>query len=580
MVKIPVRYVRNHCAGSTVNPAAIWTEIKVFRDGVNIALNILPTPSVTLSDTPAYITNGVVAEEYVFVTTYDVSRYVQIDLGQVYTDLENIIVWHYFTDGRTFRFVKTQVSENGTDWIDLFDSEIEGRYSETAEGKIHEIPVDPNAIAPDIKNIKLGNNQVDKIYVGDNISWIYEAPDVTAPITTPYPTAAVEYDAGEEVYFEVDETCFTYYTLDGSPVSEASTLYTAPIVINEDTVINYFSIDLAGNAETPKTVSYNIKFVVPTTVTISPTNTIQAIIPITITLTSSEGKAIYYRLGTGTQQTYTAPFSVNQSSAGVQGVMIPIYYWGEGETEQSITYDTTTAIAGKPVIVPTEGNNQVVLNWIAPANTTSYNVYRSTASGTLGTALLMYGWQTTYTDATAVNGTTYYYTVKAANYGNNQNSDQVAATPEAAAPSGWRYLKIEGYGASESGQEVTTRMVEVEAYVGETTNVLAGKTAISYEAISTGGAIATLTNGIKTTTGYPIWWTATPNADVVFDLGSVQALTSLAYYGYSTGAAPRTNRFKWYGSNTNNGADWVVLWDASANTVVQPALPNGYEVTI
>ena len=433
----------------------------------------------------------------------------------------------------------------------------------------------------DIKNVKLGNTQIDKIYVGENISWIYEEPDLTAPVTTPYPTPTVEYDAGREVYFEVNEACFTYYTLDGSPVTENSTLYTAPIVITEDTTINYFSVDLAGNAEAPKTVTYNIKFVLPSTVTISPSNTIQSTIPITVTLTSSAGKTIYYRVGTGSQQTYTAPFTVNQDTIGVQSVNIPVYYWGEGESEQSIIYDTSTAVAGKPVVTAIPGNYYVRVNWNATANTTSYNVYRSIVAGQVGELVSQYQVNNFYDDNTAQNGTTYYYTVRAANYGNvGLNSDQVSATPTAApAPTeGYRYLKIEGYGAAEAGQEVTTRIVEVEAYVGGT-NVLAGKTAISYQPISAGSTnIATITDGNKSGSSgtYPLWWTATPNANIVFDLGSVQPLTQLRHIGYSTTGAIRANRFKWYGSNTNNGTDWISLWDGSANTNTQAVLPGGY----
>src|SRR3954462_4760650 len=205
----------------------------------------------------------------------------------------------------------------------------------------------------EIKNVKLGNTQVDKIYVGENLNFIYEAPDLTAPITTPYPDPTVTYNAGREIYFEVNETCYTYYTLDGSPVTENSTLYIAPIVLNADTTINYFSIDLAGNAEAPKTVTYNIIAAVPSTASISPTNTVQNTIPITITLTSSAAKTIYYKVGTGAQQTYTAPFTVNQSDAGVQSTNIIVTYWSTGESEQSITYNTIGAVAGKAVVTAT-----------------------------------------------------------------------------------------------------------------------------------------------------------------------------------------------------------------------------------
>ena len=161
--------------------------------------------------------------------------------------------------------------------------------------------------------------------------------------------------------------------------------------------------------------TFKANLIIPATITttISPSEPAQSTIPFNVTLSNSKGKTIYYKIGTGTQQTYTAPFSVTQAMAEVQGTQITVVYWAEGEAEQTITYDTTTAIAGKPVVIPTAGNNQVVLNWETPANTTSYNIYRSEISGDLGTAILMYGWENFYTDTTALNGTTYYYTVKA-----------------------------------------------------------------------------------------------------------------------------------------------------------------------
>jgi hypothetical protein len=222
------------------------------------------------------------------------------------------------------------------------------------------------------------------------------------------------------------------------------------------------------------------------------------------------------------------------------------------------------------------------VDWGTTANATSYNVYRSTTSGVLGDLLSEYNTGLHYDDNTPINGTTYYYTVRAANYGGaGPNSDQVAATPNAA-PSGWRYLKIEGYGAAETGQEVTTRMIEFEAWEG-TTNHMTAATILSGETPSnagTGGTLAQIKNGVKTSTSntYPYWWTATPNANVVIDLLASRALTKLNYYGYSISGVQRTNRFRVLASNTNNGADWVAIWDNSTGQAgLQPLLPSGYE---
>ena len=77
------------------------------------------------------------------------------------------------------------------------------------------------------------------------------------------------------------------------------------------------------------------------------------------------------------------------------------------------------------------GNNQVALNWNPSTGATSYNVQRSTTSGS-GYATIASPTTPGYTDFTAVNGTTYYYVVSAVNgSGQSADSSQVSATPAA-----------------------------------------------------------------------------------------------------------------------------------------------------
>lgn len=61
---------------------------------------------------------------------------VTIDLGGKYM-IGKLNVWHFWHDQRTYHGTKTEVSEDGINWITVFDSAIEGEYMETELG--HEI---------------------------------------------------------------------------------------------------------------------------------------------------------------------------------------------------------------------------------------------------------------------------------------------------------------------------------------------------------------------------------------------------------------------------------------------------------
>jgi fibronectin type 3 domain-containing protein len=85
-------------------------------------------------------------------------------------------------------------------------------------------------------------------------------------------------------------------------------------------------------------------------------------------------------------------------------------------------------------LAATPGNNQVGLTWNASTGATSYNVKRSTTSGGPYTTIAS-PTTTSFTDTTAVNGTTYFYVVSAVNgSGESANSSQVSATPSAPVP--------------------------------------------------------------------------------------------------------------------------------------------------
>lgn len=142
----------------------------------------------------------------------------------------------------------------------------------------------------------------------------------------------------------------------------------------------------------------------------------------------------------------------------------------------------------------------------------------------------------------------------------------------------YRYLKLLGYGTN---TDLTTRLIEFQAWDGAT-NRMTAATILGSDAPNNTGTTAQIKDGVFTTTSntYPLWWTAVPNGNVVIDLLASYPLSKLDWFGYSLGGDQRQNRFKVLASNTNNGTDWVTIWDMSANTTPQPVLPSGYELIL
>jgi cellulose 1,4-beta-cellobiosidase len=149
----------------------------------------------------------------------------------------------------------------------------------------------------------------------------------------------------------------------------------------------------------------------------------------------------YTTIGSPTTTSYTDTTAVNGTT----------YYYvvsavnASGESANSTQVSATPSAPAPPPaptgLTATPGNAQVALSWTASSGATSYNVKRATVSGGPYTTIAAGVTATSYTDTTAVNGTTYYYVVSAVNAnGESANSSEVSATPSApavpAAPTG------------------------------------------------------------------------------------------------------------------------------------------------
>ena len=126
-----IRYIKDFVAGPSGNH---WIEIQAISQGANVAAGKPVTHAGSVyAGTPANVTD----ENFsvLFETTGANPSWVQIDLGEL-IDVEEIKVWHYYQDGRTYNGTKTEVSTDGAAWETVFDSAVSGTYAETAEGNI------------------------------------------------------------------------------------------------------------------------------------------------------------------------------------------------------------------------------------------------------------------------------------------------------------------------------------------------------------------------------------------------------------------------------------------------------------
>jgi len=162
---------------------------------------------------------------------------------------------------------------------------------------------------------------------------------------------------------------------------------------------------------------------------------------------------------------------------------------GESANSAQVSTGSSTTTPAAPAapagVQAAAGDGQVTLTWTASSGATSYNVKRSTTSGS-GYAAVATGLSTgtSYTDTTVANGTTYYYVVTAVNDGGESDgSNQVSATPAAATGS--------------TLAAPTNLKATVGSYVYLTWNAVAGATTYTVKRSTTSGTgYTTIASGL------------------------------------------------------------------------------------
>lgn len=143
-----IRYVRDWLNGNSIDNTNYWLNCEISGGNVNYASGITPkgyngldslaTVEVT---NPSYYTDN----SFIDSEERDLTRYtsissndwccLQLDLGDI-KSVDYIRIWHYYADEREYNH-KLQISQDGSNWQTLYDSEVQGRYTESNSGKTY-----------------------------------------------------------------------------------------------------------------------------------------------------------------------------------------------------------------------------------------------------------------------------------------------------------------------------------------------------------------------------------------------------------------------------------------------------------
>lgn len=146
-----IRYIRDTINGSNINSNNEWIEItatdlynrnvKDTSEGANISASA----SGPIIDASSVI-DGVLTNANPLNVTPGASASVTVDLGQI-VKVKSVNILRRYDNNQQFNNTKTEVSLDGANWITLYDSSINGVYTETSSGKEHFLQLDTIAAA-------------------------------------------------------------------------------------------------------------------------------------------------------------------------------------------------------------------------------------------------------------------------------------------------------------------------------------------------------------------------------------------------------------------------------------------------
>ena len=116
-----VRYVIDCAWANTINDYSHWVEIQAISNGINVAKGKNVTGAqVSDNNYPlSRITDGDInSANYTATMPTAMDRCITIDLGQEY-ELDEVAIWHYWADKRTYSGHTTFVARDYSNWINI-----------------------------------------------------------------------------------------------------------------------------------------------------------------------------------------------------------------------------------------------------------------------------------------------------------------------------------------------------------------------------------------------------------------------------------------------------------------------------
>lgn len=132
----PVRYIRDTInGGNTVNAYAHWVEVKgwALTSNTNLASGKTSTTNSPIKTNLALATDDITNDSTKYFGADNPNAYIEVDLGSN-QEMKYVHVWHYYSDGRTYKGEKTTVTDGVTTWT-VYDSAWTGDLKSTANGK-------------------------------------------------------------------------------------------------------------------------------------------------------------------------------------------------------------------------------------------------------------------------------------------------------------------------------------------------------------------------------------------------------------------------------------------------------------